>query len=69
MLGGKGGATRGQGSTGGGGRGGGGGGRGGRPGPGGQCVCTKCGRTVPHEQGKPCMEMRCPDCGAAMTRQ
>jgi len=37
-------------------------------GPGGDCVCPKCGRRVPHERGTPCTQTACPDCGTAMTR-
>jgi hypothetical protein len=38
-------------------------------GPGGECVCPKCGKTAPHQRGAPCVQMTCPACGAAMTRQ
>ena len=38
-------------------------------GPGGNCVCPKCGKTVSHQRGAPCIQMTCPACGAAMTRQ
>ena len=38
-------------------------------GPGGSCVCPKCGKTPPHQRGVPCLQMTCPDCGTAMTRQ
>jgi hypothetical protein len=46
-------------------------GRGGgfRPGPGGMCVCSTCGEKVPHQQGVPCFDMKCPKCGAAMIRE
>ena len=37
-------------------------------GPGGNCVCPACGKTVPHQQGLPCSQVKCPACGAAMTR-
>ncbi len=37
-------------------------------GPGGQCICTACGATAPHQPGVPCPQQRCPKCGAAMTR-
>jgi hypothetical protein len=37
--------------------------------PGGNCVCPKCGKTVPHERQVPCLQVMCPDCGTAMTRQ
>jgi hypothetical protein len=68
------GGGRGGGQGGGMGRGqGGGGGRGrmgGRgAGPGGQCVCTQCGKTFPHERGVPCMSKQCPECGVALARQ
>jgi hypothetical protein len=38
-------------------------------GAGGACVCSKCGKTVPHERGVPCVQIKCPACGAAMARQ
>lgn len=38
-------------------------------GAGGNCVCPKCGKTVPHQQGIPCAQAKCPGCGAAMTRE
>ncbi|RQD64604.1 MAG: hypothetical protein D5R98_04365 [Desulfonatronovibrio sp. MSAO_Bac4] len=41
-------------------------GRGGAGGAAGVCTCTKCGHQAPHERGKPCMEMKCPECGAVM---
>jgi len=50
---------------GGGGRGGGGSGRG----PGGNCACPSCGEKLPHQQGNPCFERKCPKCGAVMTRE
>jgi hypothetical protein len=37
-------------------------------GPGGNCVCTKCGKAVVHRRGIPCNKLTCPECGAAMTR-
>jgi hypothetical protein len=67
--------SQGPGGGGGGGQGrgqGGGRGRGGgfgRLGPGGFCVCLACGHKTPHQQGMPCFEMKCPQCGAAMTRE
>lgn len=58
---------------GGGGRGMGGGGRGRMggfgAGPAGNCVCPKCGKKVAHQRGKPCTQMKCPGCGATMTRK
>jgi len=38
-------------------------------GPTGECVCPECGQEVPHERGVPCVERKCPKCGAAMTRK
>jgi len=64
--------SRGQGSGGGRGmrpRGGGGGNRwGNAASPGGECVCPNCGQKVAHQFGQPCLEQKCPKCGASMTR-
>ena len=38
-------------------------------GAGGNCVCPKCGKTVAHQRGVPCTGLKCPACGATMTRQ
>ncbi len=38
-------------------------------GPEGICVCPKCGREQPHLRGKPCTEIKCPNCGSIMTRK
>jgi len=38
-------------------------------GPGGECMCTKCGTTAPHEVGTPCTSMKCPKCGSPMVRK
>lgn len=38
-------------------------------GPGGECICTQCGRTLPHQQDYPCMQIKCPQCGSPMTRK
>lgn len=38
-------------------------------GPGGVCICPQCRTTLTHQQGAPCMEIKCPNCGAFMTRQ
>ena len=37
-------------------------------GPAGDCVCPGCGHKAPHERGKPCIEIKCPECGLYMTR-
>jgi len=55
------------------GRRGGGAGTGGRMGgfamgPGGYCVCTRCNTRTAHTRGVPCTSVRCPKCGAQMTR-
>ncbi|KQC07333.1 MAG: hypothetical protein APR54_06145 [Candidatus Cloacimonas sp. SDB] len=36
---------------------------------GGNCICAKCGRKVPHKQGIPCTDLKCPDCGNTMIRE
>ncbi|HPN84172.1 MAG TPA: hypothetical protein PK821_02440 [Victivallales bacterium] len=66
----------GQGGCGGGiggfGAGAGGGGRMGGPfaaGPVGECVCPKCGKTVPHQRGVPCISRKCPSCGSVLARK
>jgi len=69
----------GYGNKGGGGRRGGGGGRGGGMGGGGgrgsgmgavgNCICVKCGYTAPKKAGIPCMQEKCPDCGAVLMRE
>ena len=47
-----------------------GGGRGGGygAGPGGDCICSNCGRRATHQLGQPCFKQKCPKCGEAMTR-
>jgi len=37
-------------------------------GPGGTCKCLKCGYQDSHPRGTPCYQMKCPKCGALMTR-
>jgi predicted Fe-Mo cluster-binding NifX family protein len=37
-------------------------------GPGGFCRCPACLFKVPHEQGIPCIQVRCPRCGQIMER-
>jgi hypothetical protein len=38
-------------------------------GPGGYCVCPDCGHKVKHATAKPCFDIKCPKCGAAMVRE
>lgn len=40
-------------------------------GPLGTCVCTnpECKKTVPHQAGVPCYQMKCPKCGSPMVRR
>ncbi len=38
-------------------------------GAGGNCVCPSCGKKISHRQGVPCTQVKCPGCGAAMTRE
>jgi len=33
------------------------------------CICPKCGFIMPHQQGIPCFQTRCPRCSSAMVRQ
>lgn len=40
-----------------------------RMGRAGQCVCPKCGHVIGHRPGVPCMQERCPQCGARMMRE
>jgi hypothetical protein len=37
-------------------------------GPGGTCVCPNCGANLPHQQGNPCYQQKCPQCGTMMIR-
>ncbi len=55
----------GQGSAGGGGGRNGGGGFG----AGGNCICASCGHKEPHERGRKCTELKCPDCGRTLVRE
>ena len=38
-------------------------------GPWGSCVCPRCGAHLAHRPAVPCLEERCPVCGAAMVRE
>ena len=38
-------------------------------GPSGQCVCVKCNYTSPKKRGAPCMDEKCPHCGAVLLRK
>jgi hypothetical protein len=38
-------------------------------GPGGDCVCPKCGKRVPHVAGQRCLDQVCPDCSTRMVRE
>ena len=38
-------------------------------GPSGSCVCPNCGHKSQHAVGQPCSSIKCPQCGALMTRE
>lgn len=38
-------------------------------GSGGKCVCPRCGHTVSHDRGEPCITIACPKCGTMMIRK
>ena len=38
-------------------------------GPDGKCVCPKCGYSVPHERGVPCLNLKCPECNLNLERK
>ena len=43
--------------------------KGGSYGVGGYCICAKCGKKVPHQQGVQCTTVKCPKCGHIMVRE
>lgn len=38
-------------------------------GPDGECVCPKCGYTIPHQNGIPCSSLKCPNCNISLERK
>ncbi|WP_422485810.1 hypothetical protein [Gudongella sp. DL1XJH-153] len=38
-------------------------------GPQGYCICPECGTEAPHGRGEACNTIKCPKCGAMMTRK
>ena len=37
--------------------------------PAGTCVCLKCGYSISKRRGVPCLDEKCPKCGAALVRK
>ena len=38
-------------------------------GPSGYCTCPECGYKMPHQQGIPCPNLKCPKCGTNLSRE
>jgi predicted RNA-binding Zn-ribbon protein involved in translation (DUF1610 family) len=38
-------------------------------GEGGNCICISCKTVIPHKDGIPCKDMKCPKCGDKMIRK
>ncbi|PIY20102.1 hypothetical protein COZ13_01810 [Candidatus Desantisbacteria bacterium CG_4_10_14_3_um_filter_40_18] len=38
-------------------------------GPGGNCLCPSCETKIPHQQGVPCVQLKCPKCATTMVRE
>ena len=38
-------------------------------GEGGNCICVSCKTIIPHKDGIPCKDMKCPKCGGNMIRK
>jgi cation diffusion facilitator family transporter len=38
-------------------------------GPDGNCICEKCGYSIPHQRGLPCASLKCPKCNINLTRK
>ncbi|MBN2789264.1 MAG: hypothetical protein JXR69_03670 [Candidatus Delongbacteria bacterium] len=38
-------------------------------GTGGSCACAKCGAKIPHQQGTPCTQLKCHECGNTLVRE
>lgn len=36
---------------------------------GGFCICPKCGYSVSHIRGQPCIFKKCPNCGTTLVRK
>jgi len=38
-------------------------------GNGGDCICETCNITIPHQRGRKCIDLICPQCGKLMSRK